>query len=63
MLARWGMSIALGAHLRKQFMPQIASESLKGRAQMLRSTLKNVPDATITPASPEFEKMQRRLKR
>lgn len=49
--------------LRKMFMPDLASESLKIRARQVAKEKSMLPDPAITPENPEFEKRIARLKR
>lgn len=49
--------------LRRMFIPQLANESLKIRARLVRKEKSMLPDPSITPENPEFEKRMARLKR
>lgn len=48
--------------LRKQFMPDRDHEALKDYARDAARLKKMLPDPMVSPASPEFETHQRRLK-
>lgn len=49
--------------LRKMFAPELASDRLKLRASQVRKERDMLPDPSITPQSPEWEKRIRRLNR
>lgn len=49
--------------LRRMFMPDIASDRLKIRSRVLRKEQSMLPDPSITPESPAFQKRIDRLKR
>lgn len=49
--------------LRRMFAPELASERLNARASQVRKERAMLPDPSITPQSPEWEKRIRRMKR
>lgn len=49
--------------LRSKFEPRIPVEHLKPIARAVRKSRAALPDVSVTPASPEYEKMVERLKR
>lgn len=50
-------------HLRKKFAPVLADPSLPVLARYRRQLNNHLPDPSITPQSPEWERQQRRLMR
>jgi hypothetical protein len=49
--------------LRKQFAPALAHDWMPVMARYRKTEQAHIPDPTVTPASPDFEKMKQRLKR